>query len=82
MTAAVGVREARASLSELLERAEKGETISITKRGREVARLGPPVVPPKPNREGGWMKGEIWMAPDIDEAWEEVLDEIDRKQIG
>jgi prevent-host-death family protein len=80
MTAAVGAREARASFSELLERAERGETISITRRGREVARLVPPNG--KPDRRPGRMRGEIWMAPDIDEAWEEVLDEIDRKQLG
>jgi prevent-host-death family protein len=80
MVASVGVRQARASFSELLERAEKGETISITRRGREVARLSPPLA--KPNREGGWMKGEIWIAPDADDAWGEVLDVIERKRIG
>jgi len=80
MTISVGVRQARTSFSELLERAEKGETISITRRGREVARLSPPVA--KPDRTGGWMKGQIWIAPDADEAWEEILDVIDRKQTG
>lgn len=80
MTASVGVRQARACFSELLERAEKGETISITRRGREVARLSPPAI--KPSRKGGWMKDQIWIAPDVDEAWEEILDIIDRKQIG
>ncbi len=79
MSGAVGVREARASFSELLERAEKGETISITKRGREVARLGPPAVPSKPNREGGWMKGEIWMAPDWEETPQELIDLMEGK---
>jgi prevent-host-death family protein len=80
MAASVGVRQARACFSELLERAEKGETISITRRGREVARLSPPAA--KPNREGGWMEGRIWIAPDADEAWEKILDVIEQKQIG
>jgi prevent-host-death family protein len=78
--------EAQASFPELIGLVASGETISITEHGREVARLVPPLVPaptgPRPNREGGWMKGEIWIALDIDEAWEEVLDQIDRKQIG
>ena len=77
MAISVGVRQARTFFSELLERAEKGETISITRRGREVARLSPPVA--KPDRKGGWMKGQIWIAPDADETWEEILDVIDRK---
>lgn len=34
--------EAKAKLSELLRRAEAGETIVITRHGKKVARLGPP----------------------------------------
>jgi prevent-host-death family protein len=37
----VGVRELRQSASELLRRAEQGETIEITDRGRPVALLSP-----------------------------------------
>lgn len=40
-TAAVGSFEAKTRLSELLERAEQGETFTITRRGRPVARLTP-----------------------------------------
>ncbi len=38
----VNAREARSRLSELLTEAEHGEVITITRRGREVARLVPP----------------------------------------
>jgi prevent-host-death family protein len=38
----VGAYEAKTHLSRLLERAAKGETITITKHGVPVAVLGPP----------------------------------------
>jgi len=37
----IGVFEAKGRPSELLERAERGEEIVITRRGRPIARLGP-----------------------------------------
>ena len=37
----VGVREARRRLGELVDAAERGESVIITRRGRQVARLGP-----------------------------------------
>ena len=37
----VTIREVRERLSELVEAAEGGETIIITRRGRKVARLAP-----------------------------------------
>jgi prevent-host-death family protein len=39
--ATIGAFEAKTHLSALLERAEKGESITITKHGRPVARLVP-----------------------------------------
>jgi len=41
--ATVSIREARKRLSELVAAAERGESVTITRRGREVARLGPAV---------------------------------------
>jgi prevent-host-death family protein len=41
----VGVRELRQNLSRYLERVKEGETLTVTERGREVARL----VPSHPN---------------------------------
>jgi len=41
----VGAFQAKTHLSELLDAASRGETISITRRGRPVARLVPPESP-------------------------------------
>jgi prevent-host-death family protein len=40
-TKTVGVRELRQNLSRYLERVKAGETLTVTERGREVARLVP-----------------------------------------
>lgn len=80
MTVAVGTREMRARFSEFLERAERGETVVITRRGKEVARLTPPEA--KPKRQGGWMKGKIWMAPDFDDTPEEIIELFEGRDSG
>ncbi len=41
MASSVGVRELRQNLSKHLERVKGGETLTVTERGREVARLVP-----------------------------------------
>jgi prevent-host-death family protein len=41
MEKTVGAFEAKTHFSELLERAEGGEEITITRRGKAVARMGP-----------------------------------------
>jgi len=49
---AVGIKEARERLSELVRAAERGETVTITRRGKEVARIvpaGPRVLKPLPD---------------------------------
>ena len=48
VTRRVGVRELRQNLSRYLERVKEGETLTVTERGREVARLvpSPPGVDP------------------------------------
>lgn len=38
----IGAFDAKTRLSELLDRAAKGETFQITKHGRPVGKLGPP----------------------------------------
>ena len=42
------VADAKARFSEVVERAEAGETVEITKRGKLVARVVPVVQPRKP----------------------------------
>ncbi len=49
MEKTVGAFEAKTHFSQLLERAESGEEILITRRGKTVAKLGP--APSEPNVE-------------------------------
>jgi prevent-host-death family protein len=53
----VGVRELKQRLSEYLDRAEKGESIRVTDRGRPKAVLGP--VPGKSRLDQGVAEGWI-----------------------
>ena len=46
MDGTVGAYEAKTHLAALLERVEKGETLTITRNGRPVARLVPAGSPP------------------------------------
>jgi prevent-host-death family protein len=72
MPVLVGIREARRRLTELVSRAEQGETVVITRSGREVARLGPPLR--REQRRPGRMKGRMWAAPDWDETPPELVE--------
>jgi prevent-host-death family protein len=47
--ATVGAVEAKTRFGQLLERVERGEEITITRRGRVVARLVPAAVEPDPD---------------------------------
>ena len=42
----VGAREANRSFSKILKEAENGETVTITRNGKPVARLVPMAIPP------------------------------------
>ncbi len=55
----VGVRELKQRLSEYLERAERGEVIRVTDRGRPKAVLGP--LPGRLRIEEGVAEG--WLTP-------------------
>ena len=58
----IGVYDARASFSALLERAERGEEVVITRHGQPVAMLGPP-----PARiQLGWARGTVEVPEDFD----------------
>ena len=43
----INLAEAKAHLSEVLDRVEKGERITITRRGKPVAEIGPPQAEPR-----------------------------------
>ncbi len=55
----VGVRELKQHLSEYLDRAERGETLRVTDRGRPKAVLGP--IPGRARIEEGIAQG--WVSP-------------------
>lgn len=62
----VNIYDAKTHLSELVQRAEAGEEIVIARNGKPAARLVA-LVPPPARRPGGW-EGQVWVAPDFDEA--------------
>lgn len=59
------ISEAKAELSALIERVQKGEEVILAKAGKPVAKLIPFRGPTAP-RVPGSMSGEIWIAPDFD----------------
>ena len=65
----VGVRDAKARLSELLERVEAGEVLTLTRHGKPVARLVPIA-----ERRPGLLKGRIGMTPDFDTTPDWLVD--------
>ena len=58
------IAEAKAHLSELVQKAMLGEEVIIAKDNKAVAKLVA-LAPPRKKREPGTGKG-IWMAPDFD----------------
>lgn len=57
--AEVGILEAKTHLSRLVERAERGEEIVLTRHGRPVARLAPLRPAPSPPVPGGDLVARI-----------------------
>jgi prevent-host-death family protein len=68
----VNVHDARRRLSELLNRVEAGEEITITKAGRPVARLVP-VREKASERIAGTAKGKVRIETDFDEPLPESI---------
>jgi prevent-host-death family protein len=69
----VNMHEAKTHLSKLVERAEAGEEIVISRAGKPAAKLVP--VPKKPGRRrlGGWEGKGFWMAS------EEEMKKVDQE---
>ena len=63
----VNVHEAKTHLSRLLDRAAKGETITIAKAGKPIAKLVPiEETPIDTSRRFGFMRGQIKVPDDFD----------------
>jgi prevent-host-death family protein len=69
----VNVAEAKAKLSDLLERAAAGEDIVIAKNGRPKARLVAVVEQRAPRTPERW-KGRVWIAPDFDDDLSDMFE--------
>lgn len=61
----INLYEAKTRLSELVESASQGKTVTIGKAGRPLARLGP-IEPPRTPLRLGLMKGSIRIGKDFD----------------
>jgi prevent-host-death family protein len=69
----VGMHEAKTTLSRLVDAAQGGEEVVITRRGHPVARIEP-VRPPRARISlFGSLRGQIEMSDDFDDLPEDVL---------
>lgn len=73
----VTVTEAKATLSELLERVLDGEEIAIGRRGKAEIRLVAIDRGDEPRPLGGLDAPDYWMSDDFDEPLAEVADAFD-----
>jgi prevent-host-death family protein len=71
----VGLAEAKATLSALLDRVEKGETVTITRHNQPIAELRPLKAPVKGPRPWGLAKGEFVVPDDFNDPLPD--DELD-----
>ena len=64
------MHEAKTNLSQLVERAQRGETVYIARDGQPAVRL----VPVHPRRRPAWgaFAGAITLAPDFNASLEEI----------
>lgn len=67
----VNIHEAKTQFSKLVEMAAAGEEIVIAKAGKPMAKLVP-YTPPISPRSGGFLKGQIWEAPDCWDSDDEL----------
>jgi prevent-host-death family protein len=65
MAKTVNLYEAKTRLSDLVERAARGEEVVIAKAGQPKARLMPLERTRRPRKPGAW-KGRVVIAPDFD----------------
>lgn len=61
----VNIAYARANFQKLLERASKGERITISRYDKPVAELGPSAAAEKPKPKFGTLKGKVHYDPDM-----------------
>ena len=62
----INIHEAKTHLSRLLERVERGEEIILARAGKPIARLVRFEEPAPRQRQGGQLRGQIWISDDFD----------------
>lgn len=62
----VNISDAKAQLSKLVERAERGDRVVIGRAGRPVAVLVSYAELPDRRRLGAWRDEDVWIADDFD----------------
>jgi prevent-host-death family protein len=77
----VTVRDLRENLADHLRTVRAGRTVTVTSRGKPVAKVVPVAPVPETTRtlttrKFGFLKGQIWMADDFDETPADVLASI------
>jgi prevent-host-death family protein len=70
MAKIVNMHEAKSTLSRLVEQVARGEEVVIARAGKPVAKL---VKYEQEPRRLGFLDGKIWIAPDFDEPYEELI---------
>lgn len=74
--AEIGMHEAKTKLSQLVERAERGEEIVITRNGKPAVRLAPiPSASSLSSVRGAW-RGQVKIAADFDELPDEIAEAL------
>lgn len=73
MTTQVNVAQAKAKLSDLVERAANGEDIVIARAGKPRVRLVPVPTQTEPRRFGQ-LEGQIWYGPNF---YDDLTDEFE-----
>jgi prevent-host-death family protein len=67
------ISQAKAELSALIERVQKGNEVILAKAGKPVAKLVAYRGPVR-SRKPGSMAGKIWIAPDFDTLPEDIAE--------
>ncbi len=76
----VGLAEAKATLSALIDRVERGETVTITRHNQPVAEIRPVKTPAKGLRPWGLYKGQFTVPDDFDDPLpDDLLDLFEGK---
>jgi prevent-host-death family protein len=75
----VGMHEAKTKLSQLVERAERGEEIVITRNGKPAVRLAPIATASSLAAVRGVWRGRVEIAADFDELPDDIAEAFGAK---